>query len=241
MPDLHPFKQDSELSQYSESDDASVQGAKLFAETIAAHGGEDFLQLQTLKITGKGEFTTPPQTGGLKVPLAAFTFYIATAGRSRLEARSPGGPILFVACGQDRGGFMVLAGRTFPLPAEQTNGIEPTEFLRATARQGYPITAVPEDTRETTDGKTLLCYDVHRSQGGTTRVFVESDTKLVRKMVTETTRGEMTILLSHYQLVSGLPIFGEMQLLENGASVLKIISSEITLDEPLKDALFEKA
>lgn len=240
-PSSHSLSSTPGNTQPGESDDACSRGAKLFAETITAHGGEDFLNLQTLKITGKGEFTTPPQTGGLKVPLSAFTSYITTEGRSRLEARSPGGHILLAIRGHDKGGFLVIAGRTFPLPAEHTNHIEPVEFLRMTAREKHTTIAVSNNAHEATpDGKTLLRYDVHRNTGRITRVFVESDTKLVRKTVTDTPRGEMTILLSHYRLVSGLPIFGELQLLENGANVIKLVSSEITLDEPFKDALFEK-
>ena len=224
-----------------DGDAARILGAKRFKETIAAHGGEDFLNLQTLKLTGKGEFTTPPQTGGLRVPLAAFTYYIAAGGRCRLEARSPGGPITIGIRGHGKGGFVVMAGRSFPLPPEQTDDMEPTEFLRNAARRGYPITANPDDAPEIApDGKSLLRYEVHRAGGGVTRVFVESDTKLVRKLVTETSRGEMTILASEYHLVSGLPCFGELQLRENGASVLKLMVAEVTLDEPLKDALFEK-
>jgi hypothetical protein len=220
--------------------EARSEGRRLFAETIAAHGGDAFLNLRTLKITGKGEFTTPPQTGGLTVPLPAFTLYIAAGGRSRLDARSPGGPLRFIGRGRDKGAVVVFVGRNLTLPAEQTNHLEPTEFLRAAAREQYPVVTVPDNIPQTTaDGKTLLHYAVYRGRDAVTDVFVEPDTKLLRKMVLTTGRGEMTVLLSDYETVSGLPLFGEIHLLENGASIVKLRCQDFVLDEPLKDSLFE--
>ena len=239
MTDLSQPQNANDSSSMEEGNLARSSGAKLFAETIAAHGGEAFLNLQSLKITGQGEFTTPPQTGGLTVPLSSFTFYIAIGGRSRLEARSPGGALIFVSSGNDLGGFVVLVGRTLPLPADQTNGIEVTEFLRRIVKEGYPVSVVEDDPAEiTTDGKTLLHYEVHRPVGTIVHIYVESDTKLVRKMISKTSRGEMTVLLSNYKLAAGLPAFQEMQLWENGGKILKLTASEVTRDVPMKDTLF---
>ncbi len=230
-----------EPEDFPQNDEAQIAGAKLFAETIAAYGGDVFLQQRTLKITGKGEFTTPPQTGKLTIPLTAFTLYVATNGRSRLEARSPGGSVVFLCHGAGRGGAVLIIGRTLSLPAEQADGIEVNEFLRSVARHRYPVFAIPMTTPEiTADGATLLRYDVCPENGRATQVYVDAETKLVRKTFTITTRGEMTVLLSAYQSVADVAVPGEIQLLENGERVIKLIASEVVIDSWIDDKLFER-
>jgi hypothetical protein len=221
-------------------EEARSSGAEWFAAIIAAHGGDAFLRLQSLKISGKGEFTTPPQTGGLTVPLPSFTLCIATGGRNRLDARTPTGPLRFIVHGKDKGGCVSLVGRTLDLPAAQTNSLEPTEFLRDAARERYPVTCEPESDERTEEGKTLRHGIVHRGPGAVTHLYAESDTYLLRKLVANTPRGEMTVLLSDYREVSGLPLFGTLQLLENGANIVKLFCREFTLDEPFKDSLFHR-
>jgi hypothetical protein len=126
------------------------------------------------------------------------------------------------------------------LSAEQSNHLEPTEFLRAAVREQYPVVMVSDSiSQKAEDGRTLLHYAVYRHRTAVTDLFVESDTKLLRKMTLTTARGEMTVLLSAYRMVSGLPLFGDIHLLENGASIVKLRCQDFFLDEPLKDSLFE--
>lgn len=239
MPDPKPL-QPSAILTGADTPEARSAGATLFAATIAAHGGDAFLNVRTLKLTGRGQFTTPPQTGGLTVPLASFTYWVAAGGRSRLEARSPGGPMLFVIHGHGKGGFIRMAGRTQVLPPDQTDGIEVTELLRLTARARHPVISVTDaPLHPTDDGKTLRRYDIHDEHGRIRSLFVESDTGRVRKVVSNNTRGEVAILLSHYIVTSGLPIATEMQMRENGANVIKLTASNVTIDEDVKDSLFE--
>lgn len=234
------YSEDPSILPINEAE-ARSQGERLLAETIAAHGGDAFLNLQNLTLTGSGEFTTPPQIGGMTIPFDSFTFHIARGGRCRLEARSFGGRLVIVNRGHGRGGFAMIAGRTLELPVEQTNGMEPTELLRAAAIHKYPVLAVPTTPEDATpEGVQLLRYDVHPPHNSTNHFYIEPDTKRTRKMVTVTPRGEMTILMSGYGTLAIPEVFGVVQLLENGASIFKLIASDVTLDQPLKDVLFEQ-
>jgi hypothetical protein len=228
-------------SDVSETVSDTVLGAKLFAEVIAALGGEAFLQIKTAKLTGRGEFTTPPQTGGLTVPLESSTLWVAAGGRSRFEARSLGGRMVFLNHGYNKGAAVLLAGRTFTVPAEQADGIEPTEFLRRTYRDGLTVTAVPADTRQRNDDRLpLMRLDIAGQNGTVTRLYIEPATKLPRKLVWESSRGVMTVLLADYRSVGDCLQFGQFELFENAGRILKIQVRETETNFLVRADLFEK-
>jgi len=240
-PDLKKKAPVVDTKPFGESEEARSAGAKLFAATIQAHGGDAFLNVKTLKIIGTGEFSTPPQAGGLTIPLDSFTLYAASPGKSRLEAQSGFGPLTFAARGEGKGGFAVLGGQTQELPADQVAGIEPTEFLRAAVRKNYPVAAMMDDTTEKTeDGKPLVAYEIRDDQGEVTRIFVESDTKLVRKLISKRARGTATVFLDGYKSVSGLMLPYAMHVQRNGSDVFKLTFKDIVVNGPVDDALFEK-
>lgn len=240
-PNLLKAKPDT-TATFGESDEARTAGAKLLADTIAAHGGDAFVNVKTLKITGTGEFSTPPQAGGLTIPLDSFTLTTATGARSRLAANSGFGDLLFVARGEGKGGFAVFAGQVQELPADQVGGIEPTEFLRAAVLKKYPVAAIMDDSAEkTTDGKPLVAYEVRSEKGDVTRVFVESDTKRVRKLIAKRPRGTATVLLDGYtQPVNSVLLPGTVRVQQNGADVFKLTFTKIEIDTPVADTWFEK-
>ncbi|MBC7806597.1 MAG: insulinase family protein [Akkermansiaceae bacterium] len=241
-PNLLRAKTDT-TAPFGESDEARTAGAKLLADTITAHGGDAFVNIKTLKISGTGEFSTPPQAGGLTIPLDSFTLTTATGSRSRLAANSGLGDLLFVVRGENKGGFAVFAGQTQELSADQVSNIEPTEFLRVAVLKKYPVAAVKDDsTEKTTDGKSLLAYEVRSEKGDVTRVFVESDTKRVRKLVTKRPRGTAaTVFLDGYATpIKSILLPGNLRVQQNGTDVFKLTFTKIEIDTPAADALFEK-
>gem|GEM_PF-4960786 len=216
------------------------QGAAWFAETIAAHGGNAFLTQRTLKMTGKGEFFTPPQTGNLRVPLSAFTYYVATEGRNRLEARSPGGPIRMVIRGNGLGGYALLAGRSFPLTTDVTDNLEPHEFLRRIARENLPVVAVrPEEPEEGSDGTPLLHVEVETGTNRFASLYISSDTRLLHKVIVSTSRGKMAVVLGDYTTVESRAVSQEIQLWEEDAPIMILHGSTIEIDNPIDPKLFE--
>ena len=240
-PDLiQPRKEVSAV--FGESDEARSAGAKLLAETIQAHGGDAFVKIKTLKIKGTGEFSTPPQAGGLTIPLDSFTLITGTENRSRLEAQSGFGDLLFVARGEGKGGFAVLAGQTQELPADQVSGIEPTAFLRAAVLKNYAVATAPSGSQEKTDdNKSLAEFDVRNEKGDVTRVFVESDTKRVRRLITKRPQGTSTVFLDGYtKPIGGVLLPGSLRVQQNGADIFKLTFAKIEVDTPVADTLFEK-
>ncbi len=238
-PDLRKAKIDTS-APFGENDAARAAGAKLLADTIAAHGGDAFVNVKTLKITGTGEFSTPPQAGGLTIPLDSFTLTTASGGRSRLAASSGLGDLLFVARGEGKGGFAVFAGQTQELPAERTGTVEPTGILRAAVQKNYPAAAVSTSDK-TADGKSLVAYEVRSDKGDVTRVFVESDTKRVRKLVTKGVGTTATVFLDGYgQPVKDILLPGTVRVQQNDADVFKLTFTKIEVDTPVADVLFEK-
>ncbi|MBC8135762.1 MAG: hypothetical protein H8F28_07755 [Fibrella sp.] len=145
---------------------ADTDGAGRFPATIAAHGGEAFLRLQSLAMTGCGTFTAPPQTDGMTVPIAKFTVILAEGGRCRLVSEGLGIAITFVVRGDSKGGFVTLADRKRELPANHVEGMEPFVLLQRAALSGWRVT-IPTNAPDeiTEDGKPLLVFQLH-SPGG---------------------------------------------------------------------------
>jgi zinc protease len=240
-PNLVKAKPDT-TAAFGENDEARAAGAKLLADTIAAHGGDAFVNIKTLSLSGTGEFSTPPQAGGLTIPLDSFTLTTTTGSRVRLSASSGLGDLLFVARGEGKGDFAVFAGQTQELPSGQISGIEPTEILRAAALKKYAVAAVPADPAEkSADGKPLTGYEVRNEKGEITRVLVESDTKRVRKLIATRPRGTATILLDGYTSpAKGVLLPGAIRVQQGGTDVFKLTFTKVEVDMPVADTLFEK-
>jgi hypothetical protein len=221
--------------------DREADGARLLAGTVAALGGEAFLNRETLTLTGTGEFSLPPQLGGATLRVHSFTYHIARGGRSRIEARTFGGRVVMGVRGHDRGGFVLIGGRTLDLPASHVNYMEVTEFLRAAHRDGFPTVAAPtEPGRADADGTPLLRYDVTPPDGPPVSVYVEAESKRPRRVEMTTPRGEKTVLLSGYGTLPFPELYSGMQLLENGANIIRLVATEAVIDEPLRPGLFER-
>lgn len=239
-PDLTSPSEPAENTPSVKSNATEIVGKDLLASVVAAHGGETFLSIHSLTISGTGQFFTPPQIGRLKVALDSFTLYSAPGGRSRLEAKSVFGALVILTRGTGKGGFVVMGGRKQELPEEHMSGMEPMEFLRTAFVNNYPVTTVPEMVDEKTQGKVSeLCYEVQSPSGEVTHLFVDARTKLMRKLVSNRSRGEMTVLLADCRAIEGTKIPGELRLLENGAEIFHLFSKEITINHPLNDKLFE--
>ena len=216
-----------------------ADGAGLFAATIAAHGGDAFLFLSSLTLTGSGTFTSPPQTGGLTVPLGHFTLTLADGGRVRFDTTGIGMSLSFVNRGNGKGGYVVIATRRLEIPAAHCDRIEAFGLLRRAALRNSRVTTPADGMTDTTaDGKSLRAFCIHDDAGQLSTVWVETDTRLVRKTVTVTGRGEMTTLLGDYRYVDGVAVFGTMQLRENGGDVIFLRVASITANAPIDDKRF---
>ncbi|MBC8138964.1 MAG: hypothetical protein H8F28_24070 [Fibrella sp.] len=219
---------------------ASTGSNSLLSNVVAAHGGEAFLSIRSLTVVGTGQFFTPPQIGRLKIALDSFTLYTASGGRSRLEAKSVFGALVFVIRGEDKGGLVVMGGRKQELPAEHMSGLEPMEFLRMAFNNNYAVTELPENTGDSApDNGAERCYEIRSLSGEVTCLFVDAETKLMRKLVSNRSRGEMTVSLADYQPVAGALIPGDLRLLENGEEVFHLVGKEITPNDVLNDKLFQ--
>jgi len=204
-------------------------------EFIEAHGGEALLTVSAWQSFGAGTFTTPQQLGGIVVPLVAVTLTLAQGGQARLDAMALGGRLVFGNRGEGKGGFALLMRRLQELSAAQIDGIDPLEALRAVIRGEATVQWLSLDEANG-DARVL----VRRDGAPEICLRVDTTTHLIRQAVTQTARGELTVQLSDYRLVDGIPYFHALTLKEEGAPVFALRFHETHLNPRLAEAHFER-
>jgi hypothetical protein len=223
---------------------STADGKALLDATIKAHGGDAFLKMKGLKVVGKGTFSLPESQGGFKVPIDTVTLVAVAPDKSLLDADSAMGRLRFASMGGKKGGW-ISYGDDNPrdLTAEQSPSADPTALLRAVAARKLPVRAAADldpKLAKSDDGKALSAFDVTGDRGIVTRVYVESDTHLVRRMTSKTKSGEATTVLGGYKEVSGITLPTSMVTFQNGNEVLSLTFATLEVNPTVADDTFAK-
>ncbi len=239
-PNLQKAAQAAPSAVPAASPEAANAGKAVLDAAIKAHGGDAFLNVKSLKATGKGELS-PPGQAGFKIPLDAITFTAVSPDKSRLDLKSSFGDFAFASMGGTQGGWISVAGNIQDLSAAQSSSSDPTAFLRAAAKNNYESTPITDAVPVVSpDGKTLKGIAVKNDKGGITQIYVEADTNLVRRITAKTPAGDATTFLANYKEFDGLQLPTKMEVKQGGNDFLTLTFDTFEVNKPVDDAVFAK-
>ncbi|HZP79995.1 MAG TPA: pitrilysin family protein [Chthonomonadaceae bacterium] len=219
----------------------NAEGRARLAAAIKAHGGDAFLNLKQLALKGKGEMTPPGAPENAKVPLDAATLTAAASGKNRLELKTALGDIIFASPGSGQPAWISIAGQVQDAPTGTLGLGDPMEQLRRAAQDSAAVRALP-DTEDgkpaaSTDGRPLKGFSITDAQGKVNRVYIDAETHLVRRVVTQ---DDTVLLLSDYHNTDGVPLPGTLAVVRDGKEILHLIFDTFEINKPVEDALFAR-
>ena len=225
----------------SPTPEEAAEGKALLESAIKAHGGEAFLKMKSLRVTGKGELTAPENQGGFKLPLDTVTLLTAAPGRSRLDAESVFGRLSFGAPGGGKKAWYRLGeGSASDLPSAETPFADPTAVLRGAAG-GDPVRSLRVDPGVVIpDAKALKAFEIRGAGGATSEVYVDADTSLIRRVRTKAGKNDIVTLLGGYKAVSGVQLPTALTVRQNGVDLLALTLTGVEVDVPVEEKVFEK-
>ena len=217
-------------------------GKALLAATIKAHGGDAFLNLKQFEMRGKGELSPPGQ--GIKLPVEEAVLTFAPPGRSRYDLKTTFGRVV-LATGKDGMGWFSALGQVQDAPQGAGGAGDPTELLRKAAQGGYTVRLLPAKTGDKmlidADGKSLRAFTVTDNvTNRSARVYVETESNLMRRIVVAESKGDLTILLGSYHATDGVQLPGSLQITQNGKTFVTLTFDAFSVNKPVDDALFAR-
>jgi len=218
-------------------------GRALLAATIKAHGGDAFLNLKQFELRGKGELS--PTAQDLKLPVEKAVLTFVPPSRSRYDLETTFGNIVLATDNDGSGWMSNPLGGVQDAPKGIGNVGDPTDLLRKAALGGYTVRPLPGKTGDKplteSDGKTLRGFTVTEdSTNRTARVYVESESGLMRRVVVPESKGDLTILLGSYHNTNGVQLPGSLQITQNGKTFANLTFDGFSINKPVDAALFTR-
>lgn len=214
------------------------EGKALLDAAVAAHGGETFLAIKSLKATGAGELAPPGM--GISLPVDSLTLTTAVPDRVLLRMSVGAmGEIILGAPGGGKPGWVSVGGGVQDQPFSGAFG-DPTAVLRLAVGMGFPARPVTDTVLPSLDGKPLQAVAVTGPSGTVYILSIDSETHLLRRVEVMGTKTGAIVHLGAYQVVGGVQLPGQIMLLVNGQQVLSMTLKGYTLNAPVSDAVFEK-
>ena len=215
-------------------------GKALLAATIKAHGGDAFLNLKQFEMRGKGELSPPGQELKLPVDKAVLTFVLPH--RSRYDLQTAFGSVV-LATDKDGSGWLSALGQVQDAPSGVGNVGDPTDLLRKASQEGFTARLLPEKTGDKpltdADGRSLHGFTVtDNTAGRTARVYVETESGLMRRVVIPQSKGDLTILLGSYHSTEGVQLPGSLRITQNGKTFVTLTFDSFAINKAVDDALF---
>lgn len=205
---------------------------------IKAHGGEAFLNVTSLKITGKGELS-PPGGGGTKIPLSQIILTTVAPDKSRLDMKSDFGDFAFASMGGEKGGWISAVGNIQTLPPSRSSSADPNALLIAAAKRRFAVRSLAS-APPSAEGKKQIGFAVTNDKGIVTEFYIEEGTNLVRQLTSKGRQGESSTFLGGYKAVNGLQMPTTMRTTQNGADFLSMTFDTFEFNKPVEDTLFDK-
>ena len=217
-------------------------GKALLAMTIKAHGGDAFLNLKQFELRGKGELSPPGQELKLPVERAILTF--VPPSRSRYDLKTTFGSVI-LATAQDGSGWISALGQVQDAPQGIGSVGDPTDLLRKAMQDGFTVRAVSEKLGDKptvdADGASLRAFTVtDNAKNLTARVYVETGSGLMRRVVVPQNKGDLTILLGNYHNTEGVQLPGSLKITQGGKTFVTLTFDTFAVNKAVDDALFTR-
>jgi zinc protease len=216
----------------------SAAGRALLDAAIAAHGGEAFLNLKSLKATGSGELTPPGSPSA--VPVDSLTLVTSAPDRVRLDMTLGAfGQVILAAPGGGQPGWVSFGGSVQNQPIPGTFG-DPTAILRQARAASYSVQPLTTPASPSADGKALQGFAITDPNGRVTNVYAEADTHLMRRLEAKQGTTTAVVQLGGYKNVGGVQLPGQITLTANGQNVLALTLTDYTINPTVADAQFAR-
>jgi hypothetical protein len=173
------------------------------------------------------------------------TLTAAQPDRGRLEMKSGFGDIVSASPGGTAAAWISLMGTVQDQPGGAGVSGDPADVVRQAALRNHavrPLTAEESaGPARTADGKPLVGLAVTDGKNKTSRIFLDPDTNLLRRV--ETTGplgGAGTVILGGYKAVEGIQLPATMTVQQNGVELVALVFDRFELNPPVDDALFAR-
>ncbi|GAB4462057.1 MAG: hypothetical protein OHK0029_28310 [Armatimonadaceae bacterium] len=223
------------------SPEAKAAGKALLMSVVEAHGGAEFLKLNSLGFQGTGKLTTPPSQGSIEIPIDEAKITSALPGKVRFDLKTVFGEITVGSPGGDAGTWIQFSGQVQEQPNPDGSGAgDPVTLILKTVRENWDVAAIP-DTMNAPDGKKLKAFRVLNEKGRPFKVFVEDDTNLVRRVEFTGVNGTVLFELANYQTVNGkVKLPASYRQAADGQELFNLTFNSFTLNPEVKDTMFQK-
>ena len=211
---------------------AQADGKSRLAAAVAALGGDAFLNLKTVTLTGSGELSPPGQN--MQLPIASATLTFAPPGRSRFELSTGFGDVIFGSDGTGKAWLSAL-GNIQDAPSGFS---DPTELIRRASQQSYEVTTLPDLKDEA--GGMLQGIAVKDDKNKTTRVYFDSQTHLPRRIMTQPGEGGLEITLGDYHAAENVKLPGTLKVTQAGKSLVSLKFTAWSINKPVDAKLFAR-
>ena len=215
---------------------STADGKALLAATVKAHGGDAFVNLQSLKAKGKGELSPPGQ--GLKVSVTGLTLYAVSPDKARLDLETADlGAITIASPGEgSKLWFSTGFGGVQDLPFAGNLG-DPTAVLRAAVKNNYAVTTAPVGAT-LPNAASLQAFTVTDGKGVATTFFTDSKTNLVSRVTSKQGPASLEFVLSDYKTVDGVVTPSHLVTNLNGQELINVTLSGFEINKPVAGTLF---
>jgi hypothetical protein len=202
-------------------------------KTLAALGGDAFVNQKTLVLKGSGTLAPGP---GQSFPVQSLASYAVYPDKSRVDIDL--GIALVTQVGSGDTGWLKTPQGVQDVSGQVKEGrLYGIEVLRRVGSGG--VTARPLADAEV-DGKAVKAFALADAEGHETRFYVDPTTSLPVKISFKSTQGDIDVLLSDYRAVSGVQVPYAVRQLRNGETFLEATYTDVQVNADVDPKLFEK-
>ncbi len=198
---------------------------------IAALGGDAFLNLKQITLKGDGELTPPGVD--MKLPVASATLIFAAPGRSRFELNTGFGDVVFGSDGTNKAWLSALGNIQDAPPGFG----DPTELLRNAVQMKFEVTLLP-DLKDDAGAATMLGLALKDANNRTTKIYLDSQTNLPRRIMAQT--GALDVTLGDYHITETVKLPGSLKVTQNGKALVTLKFNSWSINKPVDEKLFER-
>jgi zinc protease len=208
-----------------------AEGKSRLAASVAALGGDAFLNLKQMSLKGAGEMSPPGQN--MSLPIASATLIFAPPGRSRFELNTMFGDVIF---GNDGTGKPWLSALGALQDAPSGFG-DPTDLLRMAVQKGYEVISA-EDMKDPSGAGMLQGLTIKDADSHSTRIYLDGATHLPRLVTAKSNQGTFEVYLNDYHTTEGISLPGTLKVMLDGKSLVSLKFTAWSVNKPVDEKLF---
>jgi zinc protease len=209
----------------------AAEGKSRLAATVAALGGDAFLNLKQMSLKGAGEISPPGQD--MSLPIAAATLTFAPPGRSRFELNTMFGDIVFGNDGTNKPWLSALGS----LQDAPTGFGDPTDLFRVAVQKSLEVTTLA-DIKDPSGAGMLQGMAIKDAANRSTKVYVDSVTHLPRLVSAQSAQGALDVHMADYHNTDGVMLPGSLKVTMDGKSLVSLKFTAWSINKPVDEKLF---